>query len=234
MTGKTHRVGGMLCCIGGYTLLESKGLLIQDVSPLLQLVVMYPFAIYGSIVSDLDHHWNSTPSKDIVSFCINKLLHLTTPIRKGLEKAGVSKKSTKYKALGLFDAKHRSWQTHSDVFLIALIGLFIYFMNSSVLTANELIVKMVFTGLILGVISHLVLDMLTPEGIWCALTVILSRKGKSKVFSEKLHFVPNKEFFSTGGPWETLVRGIMWVLCFLLLARILYLMSPYRVDFLLN
>ena len=67
MTGKTHRVGGMLCCLGGYTLLEANGMLLGDVNPLLQLTIMYPFAIYGSTVSDLDHHWQSAPSKDIVS-----------------------------------------------------------------------------------------------------------------------------------------------------------------------
>ena len=36
MTGKTHRVGGMVCVLGGFTYLESKGLLLRDVNPLLQ------------------------------------------------------------------------------------------------------------------------------------------------------------------------------------------------------
>ena len=78
MTGKTHRVGGMLCVLGGFTYLESKGLLLRNVNPLLQLTVMYPFALYGSIVSDLDHNANSIPSKDIVSIAINRVLHLTS------------------------------------------------------------------------------------------------------------------------------------------------------------
>ena len=59
MTGKTHRVGGMLCVLGGFTILDSKGMLLGNVSPMIQLVMMYPFALYGSVVSDLDHHVKS-------------------------------------------------------------------------------------------------------------------------------------------------------------------------------
>ena len=40
MTGKTHRVGGMLCVLGGFTYLESKGFLLINVNPLLQLNFM--------------------------------------------------------------------------------------------------------------------------------------------------------------------------------------------------
>ena len=81
MTGKTHRVGGMIWVLGGFTYLESKGLLLRNVNPLLQLTVMYPFALYGSIVSDLDHNANSIPSKDIVSVAINRVLHLTSGLK---------------------------------------------------------------------------------------------------------------------------------------------------------
>ena len=109
MQGKTHRIGGVLCAATGYVLLSSKGLLLKDVNPLLQLAVMYPFAIYGSVMPDLDHHWESAPVRDPVSWGINKVLHLANG------------KSNIAKPLKLFDAKHRSWQTHSDIFLILLI-----------------------------------------------------------------------------------------------------------------
>lgn len=221
MTGATHRVGGVVCALAGYTILEQKGMLISDVNSLLQLAVMYPFAIYGSTVSDLDHHWESAPSKDIVSFCINKILHLTTNLRK--------RTKSKNPVLGLFDAKHRSWQTHSDLFLILMIFLSVYAIGSSISSANSIIMKLVFTGFILGVISHLILDMITPEGIWCTLSTVLSKVFKVKV-PEKIHLVPKTKFFATGGSWEKFVRWFLWVVSFILLIRILYVMSPYQIN----
>lgn len=221
MTGATHRVGGVVCALAGYTILEQKGMLISDVNPLLQLAVMYPFAIYGSTVSDLDHHWESAPSKDIVSFCINKILHLTTNFRK--------KTKSKNPILGIFDAKHRSWQTHSDLFLILMIFLSMYAIGGSITSANSIIMKLVFTGFILGVISHLILDMITPEGIWCTLSTVLSKVCKIKI-PEKIHLVPKTKFFATGGSWERFVRWFLWVISFILLIRILYAMSPYQIN----
>lgn len=227
MTGKTHRVGGMLCALGGYTILSGKGMLLSDVSPLVQLTVMYPFAIYGSVVSDLDHNWNSAPSKDIVSWVINKVLHLTSDVRDHMDE-----KSSASKALSVFDAKHRSWQTHSDLFLVAMIFLAMQIMGSSPYSADQIIIKLITTGLALGIISHLFLDMLTPEGIWCILTSGVGKVAKIKGIPQKISFVPNTKFFRTGGPWETLVRYVMWVICLILLVRILYVASPYRISFL--
>ena len=222
MQGKTHRVGGVLCCLAGFTLMESKGLLIQNVSPILQLAVMYPFAIYGSVMPDLDHKWQSAPSKDLVSLVINKLLHLTT----GLRQKGIS-----LPILNLFDAKHRSWQTHSDLFLISMIIACVSVLSSSLNSVDLVIFRLMSLGFILGVISHLVLDMLTPEGIWCILTTIPSRVSKSKKIPEKIHLVPKSKLFSTGNEWENFVRSTMWVICFILVIRIIYLLSPYRIDF---
>lgn len=219
MQGKTHRVGGMLCALAGYSILESKGMLINDVNPLLQLTVMYPFAIYGSTFSDLDHHWESAPSKDVVSFLINKLLHLTTNLRK----------KVKIPLLGIFDAKHRSWQTHSDLFLILISYLSYRAVSGSAVTGNTLILKLVSTGFLLGVISHMILDMLTPEGIWCIGLSGVKAVTKANV-PQKIRLVPKSSFFSTGGKWEDIVRKVMWVICFILLFRIIYLMLPYRLN----
>ena len=96
MQGRTHRVGGVLCALLGYTFLEANGMLIPDVEPLVQLTVVYPFAMYGAVVSDLDHHWESTPSKDPISWIINKILHLT------------SKMPMRSKILNVFDAKQNA------------------------------------------------------------------------------------------------------------------------------
>lgn len=224
MTGKTHRVGGMLCVLGGFTYLESKGLLLRNVNPLLQLTVMYPFALYGSIVSDLDHNANSIPSKDIVSVAINRVLHLTSGLN---ESTG-----GRNKVFGILDAKHRSWQTHSDLFLVALMyALYQMVMETKLATVESVIWSLVGMGFILGVISHLILDMITPEGIWSILLVGVGRVTGNKVMPKKLRLVPDSKFFSTGGPWESLVRNILWICCVVLFIRLIYLMTPYRITF---
>ena len=214
MTGKTHRVGGMLCALAGYTVLESKGMLISGVNPLLQLTIIYPFAIYGSVFSDLDHNPNSIPSKDIVSVAVNKVLHLSDAT-KG--------------PLSIFNARHRSWQTHSDLFLFIVIALFGTLLSSMSGTANSIIIQLVGMGFLLGVISHLILDMLTPEGIWCFGLVAFSKVTGKK--STKIRFVPKSKFFATGGSWEDCVRAFMWFISILLLVRVIYLMTPYRINF---
>lgn len=227
MTGKTHRVGGMLCCFGGYTLLKANGMLLGDVNPLLQLVVMYPFAIYGSTVSDLDHDWHSAPSRDIISYGINKVLHLSSKVRDGM-----NEKSLTSKALGVFDAKHRSWQTHSDLFLALMIMLSMWLLGSGISSVDQVIVRLISVGLVLGVISHLVLDMLTPEGVWSIIMCILGKVTGSRKLPRKISFVPNIEFFRTGGTWETIIRWLMWGACFFLFAKIVLEYSPYSIDFL--
>lgn len=224
MTGKTHRVGGMLCVLGGFTYLESKGLLLRNVNPLLQLTVMYPFALYGSIVSDLDHNANSIPSKDIVSVAINRVLHLTSGLN---ESTG-----GRNKVFGILDAKHRSWQTHSDLFLVALMyALYQMVMETKLATVESVIWSLVGMGFILGVISHLILDMITPEGIWSFILVGISKVTGKKLIPKKLRLVPDSKFFSTGGPWESLVRNILWICCVVLFIRLIYLMTPYRITF---
>lgn len=220
MEGKTHRLGGVLCTLIGYSVLESRGMLIEDVSPLLQLTVVYPFALYGSVFSDLDHNWQSAPEKDPFSFVVNKLLHLTTWVRKKTEAKG--------KLLAVFDAKHRSWQTHSDMFLLLLIAAFVAVLYSNTSEVAGTILELVTIGFITGVVSHLILDMLTPDGIWCILPSLI--KGKRVTIS----LVPRTKFFSTGGRWERIVQVLLWVAIIILAARLLYMASPYRFEFSYN
>ena len=220
MEGKTHRLGGVLCTLIGYSVLESRGLLMEDVHPLLQLTVVYPFALYGSVFSDLDHNWQSAPEKDPFSFVVNKLLHLTTWVRK--------KTVAKGKLLGLFDAKHRSWQTHSDMFLLLLISAFVAVIYSSTSMVAGTILQLIAIGFITGVESHLILDMLTPDGIWCILPSLI--KGKRVTIS----LVPRTKFFSTGGRWERIVQVLLWVAIVVLAIRLLYMASPYRFEFSYN
>lgn len=236
MTGKTHRTGGMLCCFIGYSILKEKGLLIGDISPIQQLIVMYPFALYGSVLPDIDHNKKSSPCKDIVSVGINRVLHLTTPAREAKEK--VSGKEVPNKPFDLkntFDARHRSWQTHSDLFLGLFVYLFFSLLSVGKLTGDVILARTWIIGIILGVISHYILDMLTPEGIWSLLFVILNKifkEAKVKVkLPEKVHLVPSSKFFATDGPWEHLVNKLLWGMNCIYLAVLIYNIMPYKLTF---
>ena len=115
MTGKTHKMGGMLVSVVGFTLLKNNGLLQPDVNQGIQWLMMYPFCMWGSIASDLDHHWESCPSKDIPSWFVHKALHITEPVYRRLDNSlsGKQKKSSiAYKIAKFFTARHRSWHTH--------------------------------------------------------------------------------------------------------------------------
>ena len=118
MQGATHRAGGVTAMLVGYSYLHSKGLPIVDNAPIASFVAMYPFAIWGSTASDLDHypgsvwdevkligerHGHTIPSQDILSRAISRLLHLTTPLRKVLPP-----RSRMSALAGVLDCKHRS------------------------------------------------------------------------------------------------------------------------------
>lgn len=233
MEGKSHRVGGVLAALGGYYILQDRGFLIEGVTPLVQLAIIYPFSIVGSLLPDQDHHEESAPMKDVISMTFCKILHLTTKTRKRMLKNGVNQKNWLYRALGVFDAKHRSWQTHSDLSFILFCWLLMVIIGESggLLTAEGIIIKLISMGLVLGLVSHLILDTLTPSGVWCLLFVGINKLIGKKILPEKIRFVPNNPFFSTGGKWENLWRWGMGVVSFLLFFYILYNMLPYQLEF---
>jgi hypothetical protein len=212
MTGATHRAGGALAGVIGFSLLKSHGLLIDGVNEWTQLIIMYPFAVWGSIASDLDHHWQSSPIKDGFGWFFNKILHLTT---------GVCKKFNlgKHNPLQVFNAKHRSWQTHSDLAFCIILLLLFWLMQGAVglnLTAISIsLLSLVTVGIGIGLTAHLVLDMLTPSGIWFVSFMFLNRilglifRSKRKILPEKVRFVPNTEFFATGKGWESLIHRLL-------------------------
>lgn len=230
MTGKTHRLGGMLCSIVGFELLRHKGLLLPDVNVGLQWLTMYPFCMWGSIASDLDHHWESCPSHDLISFGINKMLHLTakTDRRLGEKLTEKEKKGNpRYQIAHFLNARHRSWQTHSDLTLFAVIWLIHYIMALEVATYDTVILSLILMGVALGIAAHFVLDALTPEGITLVLLRTLGLVTKKKI-RYKLGLVPNKEFFATGGKWEMFIQRF---LKFLLVCAVIYegyiFLAPY-------
>lgn len=209
MSGRTHWLGGSLSAFLGFYLLVRWNLLHPNINPILQLIIVYPFAIWGSMAPDLDHHWNSAPMRDLPSLIINKVLHLTTSSRKFFEKNNLTK-GFFYKVSGLFDARHRSWQTHSDLSLAVLL-LVLYGVNNNFFLISYfsgydyILINLVLVGAILGFISHIFLDALTSGGVWCLWGCLLNRLFKTEVYPTKYHLVPRSTFFATNSDWEAFV-----------------------------
>lgn len=224
MTGATHRAGGMFVSIVGFAILRQKGLLLPGVNEAVQWMVMYPFTMWGSVASDLDHHWESCPSKDIPSRAVNAVLHITKPVKKFFDKTGLSKSNPLYKFADFFNASHRSWQTHSDLTLFAMLYLLYKVFTGSIgglSSTDSTIITLVLTGICLGVVAHFILDALTPEGIWLVVPAVfnwLLSKLKIKIkLPQKLHLVPKSQFFATGGSWEQFVQKVLKICTVLVL-----------------
>ncbi len=233
MTGKTHRAGGMLVSVVGFEVLRQQGLLLPDVHQGLQWLVMYPFVMWGSVASDLDHHWQSCPSKDYPSWCINKLLHIGKPLEELTEhnEQGVLHKTGK-----LLNAHHRSFQTHSDITLYLVLALLFYLAGGENTLVNlgnmdRAIGTLVLFGLGMGILAHLVLDMLTPEGIWVSILVVANKLTPKHIrIPEKLHFVPHSSFFATGGTWEIFIQKLLTFLTVVSLLWLGYILSSPYVE----
>lgn len=229
MTGKTHQVGGEFCVIAGFIFLKDKGYLLQDVHPYLQLLTMYPFAVWGSKASDLDHNYNSIPMKDAISTTVYRLLHLTgggySRMKAKLDDPNVSakdkrnlRKSFRFKFCKLFNARHRSWQTHSDLTLACVVSASVYLLNMPGLDfADKVLLNLMTVGLFMGMASHIVLDALTTEGIPLLLmrliNITLFRKSSFQL-PEQLHLVPKSKFFSCESKWEDFIRKLLRVLTY--------------------
>lgn len=239
MTGSTHRNGGMLVSVVGFQVLRSNQLLLPDVNIGLQWLIIYAFCMWGSVASDLDHHWDSCPSHSYPDKAVNTILHLTKPLQEGIGKelSEKQKRESKiYKLSGVLNAKHRSWQTHSDITLFAMLFVLHKVMNgefSQLGAVDVAISSLVLAGICLGVIAHLILDVLTPEGVWSSVLLLIKKLFPKLGLSGRLHLVPNTEYFSTGGKWESKVR--LWLKWLTYLA-IFYLawvyLSPYIKDIL--
>ena len=160
----THKAGGALFALIGFEVLSKNNLLIPDISPWLQLVLMYPACSFGSTLPDLDHGWGSVKEHTPTSWVVHKLIHVTKP-------------------------KHRSWQTHSLLMNIAIYGLMfslLYAMSIyhwfGVSDAEVALIRLLLMGLVLGITSHLFLDAFTMAGIWLLPGVPLRFVPKSEIF----------------------------------------------------
>lgn len=218
MTGKTHKLGGFVCSVVGFELLRRNGMLIDGVNEGLQWLAMYPFCYWGSVASDLDHNDQAIPMKDPPSIVFHKMLHLTAPLKKLLEKSG-DNKSVAYKIASLFDASHRSWQTHSDLTLFVLLWLIHMILGGrfQLGAVDSLLLSLMLMGVTTGLVAHFILDMLTTEGVWSVLLVVLGFVVKKinprcKNFPTKIKVVPRWHFFRTGASWELFVQKVLKIL----------------------
>lgn len=238
MQGKTHTLGGTVCALGGFIVMKENGHLLDSsvVSQGIQFLAIYSAGIYGGKWSDNDHHWGSSPLHDPVSWVQNKVLHIfNKPLARldDLMERGVIrgkqrsqlKKSFKYRLLSFLACKHRSWQTHSEVTLLSIYLLMtakhLPFLSSPI---DYVIVNLIMLGFGLGVLSHLLLDSLTTEGIRIALFVFISSFFPSLRWTKRLttfRLVPATHMFATGSAWEMSVRRALSVTQYLLVIVVL-------------
>lgn len=239
MTGDTHKAGGMLCAVAGFLLLKQQGLLLSNVNELVQLGVLYPFAMWGSTLPDTDHDWSSCPNKGVPNYLINKLLHITTPVYRRLDETLPShlKRGLGFRLAKLLSANHRSWQTHSDLTLVAVIYLLFKVMSGGIGTGavdsvDTAIITLMLAGVGMGVVAHFVLDMLTPQGIWFTFGVLVNKLAKRHILPVKLRVVPSSPLFSTGSNWEMLVCKLVKIATVVAVA--IFLLTYISPDLLAN
>ena len=227
MEGKTHRIGGTVCAMAGFVTLKDSGYLLSSelISPALQFLVIYTAGIYGGMWPDNDHHWESSPLKDPASWLQNKVMHIANAPYKRLDEKMSSKqkkRSMLYKTLKFMRCIHRSWQTHSEFTLLMILWL----MMSPTLLGftgrfDSVLWLLIVTGFGLGVISHIILDMLTTEGVRFALGVFIKVFFPSAPIFTTIRLVPGISAFKTGSEWEMAIRKALSLIQYALLIMVL-------------
>lgn len=227
MEGKTHRIGGTVCAMAGFVTLKDSGYLLSSelISPALQFLVIYTAGIYGGMWPDNDHHWESSPLKDPASWLQNKLMHIANAPYKRLDEKMSSKqkkRSVLYKTLKFMRCIHRSWQTHSEFTLLMILWL----MMSPTLLGftgrfDSVLWLLIVNGFGLGVISHIILDMLTTEGVRFALGVFIKVFFPSVPIFTTIRLVPGISAFKTGSEWEMAIRKALSLIQYALLIMVL-------------
>jgi inner membrane protein len=175
MTAPTHKQFSITWAALGALLLYLMEM--TEINFYLSLIIMIQMGKVGALFPDLDHHWNNIKEKNALTWLVNKVLSIT-------------------------GAKHRSWQTHSLDIAILLtimsIKLPANLYEVGILSnANKEVLSVILLGFMVGWLSHLFSDMLTPGGVR---VLFFSRKT--------LEFVPRKLLgfsFSTGSLWEDMV-----------------------------
>lgn len=151
---------------------------------------------WGAKFPDLDHNFNQIKDRNVLTWIINKLIHLT-------------------------GGHHRSWQTHSwDICIIYAI-LSNYLTHKYMNGTDAGLAFIINCGFISGWVSHLFSDMLNGVGIrlfcWYKQTIALVPKRiylLPKKIVNKFKKERQSKFiivFNTGGDWELFNYKVMRV-----------------------
>ena len=181
MTGKTHVVGGNVFALGSYILMKKTGLLVDSVWEPLQLGIILPYATWASTLPDLDQNNKNRVETNPVNAAIQDLFRV-------------------------IQAGHRSVKSHVAPCIIVGVLCVMSILGKSFFNLNQIstnILFLVLTGLFCGLLSHLILDLCTSDGIVIA--------GK------RIALVPKNPVFGTGTKYESIYRRICYVLSCLLL-----------------
>lgn len=258
MTYKTHKAGGALCAVVGMQIMSKNNVDIEDIAPLIQFMIIYPFSLWGSMLNDLDHDWSNVADKNPVNFVINRTIRVFNSVKSKYDKVsdttGISMSKGKEKVLKTLSAGHRSWQTHSDLTIILLLVL-IRLTTRKLWIFQDIkgveILTLILTGVLIGSLSHLILDMLTPSGInSVVLTLIRSlwrfvfkRIKKFRVIKliynvmiqgqerdkglntslVKIRLVPKSSLFVTGSSYEAFVHRVLVIATYIYITIIVIL-----------
>lgn len=197
MLYKTHKAAGVLTCLVAYDILSRRGMLAPNIEPLVQLAVIYPACSWASTAPDLDHALTNVKEQTPINILINKLLHIGR-------------------------CSHRSVQTHSVLFTgsfcLLLYGM-VYLMGYMGLDDNSRgLLQLMVMGVSLGVLSHLVMDSLSTDGIWLVPKV-------------KFRLVPKRRAFGTGGKWESFVCVLLYIAIVYMVVHLVFSLMGYSLMF---
>lgn len=174
----THKRFAIFWALLGVMYLYYKGM--TEINYYLALMLVVPFSKVGAVFPDLDHDWENVKFKNILTWVVNKLIHLT-------------------------GGRHRSWQTHSiDIAVICTI-LSVYlpeklYTLGKVSQVNREVLSIVMIGFSLGWLSHIFSDMLTTG------KVKLLCFANWHVGFVPRRFLGLQ--FKTGGQWEWFVSSV--------------------------
>lgn len=198
MTGNTHKQYAICGAFIAAIIIHKLGL--SEVNYYLALIILLLTAKKGAIFPDIDHDWRNVKDKTVISWLLNKLIHLT-------------------------NGKHRSWQTHS-IDIVALGCLMAYFLPDILYTmgkislVNKEVTYIVTFGFMSGWVSHIVSDMLTSSGVrlTCVTNFKVSLVPKS-IGSLR---------FNTGNEWEQFnFKGMKFINLVLGFICLVYPIIPY-------
>lgn len=192
MQGGTHKLGGAVAMLGMFEYLRLSGQTLEGVNPLVQLAIMYPASTFGALFPDIDHHEGANPVNTPAGEFFHKMIHLPDKIARKTNRNSKGKPRSKW-VEKLFVIKHRAWQTHSILFTGGItFTLWSMFSNLQQHNPdfNVTVLFLMISGFAIGLLSHIILDMLTPSGVYLFMF-------------KKIKLVPSNSFFSTGNAWET-------------------------------